>query len=865
MASYSVTTTKYISELTGKTGIDTYNVDAGTLIIDCDSRYAPNSTPTTGPLGNLTVSSTVGGLFSVTTEFTKLIQFDTGTGIVPAYGTVITKGTASATILCVMELKTGGATYAAGATMPATGWLKVRVATNGFTSGTVTGAGYALNLTDGVLSQGWINIVGVQDRSHSHSRLGSMSMRGDWVSVGSTSGVRGQNIQLPHFTADGRTDYPGVDIETSPGSGTYQFWPNAGLYFTSVECSTDSRSSFVYISTVGVVTIGTGTNAQPTGHLPVAGCDVRIPSIILQECAATNLQTTVEPWRNIGTRYESSFTNAGLCTLSKVTGTWYWNIVQAYSLYMRDVHVCDNILIGEIGTKADIDNLHIGLSTATTEYASNAFVFQQCYYGGVVGTMSFLRGRSTATSGYAAIVVNCYGGWTFAKLRGGHTGAPTAVSGAIYFNTNGVIVIDEAWTFAKRVLVQAGTSFKLKKLIYADKCIGTTDTTAQSRAVEAVAMATNMEITDIQNWPGVANCHPYLALFYANTTSNSSLRSCGTAAVPFNAGTVNTMGYIFDDGGNNSGIMIQRNWITALRLGLHGGTNTTNTFTSVNNYQVDASKTIGPQQQSSVVHGNRFNSGGVPNSFSAVYGTCMWDGFTGDTTTRAALILVEKTPSTPDVYTITGGFPKFNGAGKLVMLTTGDQVAWAWPWMILGWNGLASFARQGVNVTNFTYEYDLDKGNGFSGVWKTFSTANLLAEVIDPVVGFRPKVRITCIIGSATNRIDSFSFDGTTTLALQNAALYPLPSTGFKITGFPNGSDIVIYDDSIPSNGAGANVVATGNNVSTEWSYTYSGYPLITIGIFCPGYVPAFFRGIQMTGIDSTYKVQLFVDRNYIS
>lgn len=61
MAAYSITTTQYITALTAKSGIDSYNVDGGTLIIDCDSRYAPNSTPTTGPIGNLTVSATVGG------------------------------------------------------------------------------------------------------------------------------------------------------------------------------------------------------------------------------------------------------------------------------------------------------------------------------------------------------------------------------------------------------------------------------------------------------------------------------------------------------------------------------------------------------------------------------------------------------------------------------------------------------------------------------------------------------------------------------------------------------------------------------------------------------------------------------------
>lgn len=861
MATYSITTTKYITELTLKTGTDTYNIDAGTLIIDCDSRYAPNATPTTGPLGNLTVSSTVGGVLSVTTEFTMMVPFNTGVGVVPAYGTTITKGTASGILLCVMETKVGGQVYASGDNMPLTGWLKLRIINPGFTLGMIT-SGITCSAT-GSEEQSWIHLVGVKDRIHAHSRLGTMTFRGDWFYLDSTSGVRGQTVQLPYYPAAARADYPGVEIETAPESGIYQFWPNAGLYFTSVEAGTDSRSSFVYISTTGLLTIGMGTNAVAAGHLPVAGCNIRIPSIILQDCDVTNLQLNVEPWRNMGNRYESSFTNAGLCNLSKVTGTWYWNILQAYSLYIRDVHVCDNILIGEISTQADIDNLHQGLATATTEYASNGIVIQQCYAGGIIGTMSWLRGRATSTAGYAAIIVNCYGIWNIDKLRGGHTGVAAALSGAIYFNTNGKMVVNELWTFTKRTLVQAADGLTIKKLVYADNCIGTTPTTVGARAVECVAMARNVEVTNIQNWPGVANCHPYLALFFANTTQFSSLRSCGTSDAPFNAGTINLMAYIFDDGGNNSDIMIQRNWMTSLRLGLHGGTNTTTRLTSVNNYQVDASKTVGPQQLNSQVHGNRFNGGAVPNSYSAVYGNCMWDGFIGDTAARAALILVEKNATNPDAYNITYGLPRFTGAGRVVMLIAGDQIEWTWPWKILGWTGLTSFARQGANVANFSYEYDLDKGVGFTG-WRTCTDLALAAETgIDPVEGFRLRIRITCTVSNSGNRIDSFRIDGTTTLALQNAALYPLPAAGFKITGFAPGSDIVIYDDTIPADGSGSNVLATGNDVSNEWTYIYSGFPLITIGVFCPGYVPAYFRGIQTVGGDTVYKVQQRADRNY--
>lgn len=128
------------------------------------------------------------------------------------------------------------------------------------------------------------------------------------------------------------------------------------------------------------------------------------------------------------------------------------------------------------------------------------------------------------------------------------------------------MTINQVETFSKRILVQAADDLKINKIIYADKCTGTTNTTAQSRAVETVGQCKTVDITNIENWAGVANCHPYLALMFCNTTQKATLRNCGTAAAPFNAGTANTMAYIWDDGGNNDIIKIQRNWTTALRL-----------------------------------------------------------------------------------------------------------------------------------------------------------------------------------------------------------------------------------------------------------------------------------------------------------
>jgi hypothetical protein len=299
------------------------------------------------------------------------------------------------------------------------------------------------------------------------------------------------------------------------------------------------------------------------------------------------------------------------------------------------------------------------------------------------------------------------------------------------------------------------------------------------------------------------------------------------------------MAYIFDDGGNNDIVNIQRNWTTALRLGLHGGTNTTKRLTSVNNYQVDASKTIGPPQLDSVVHGNRFNSGAVPTSFSSVYGNCQWDGFTGDTTTRAALILVEKSAANPNAYEITAGTPKFTGAGKAVFAAVGDQITWLWPWRILGWNGLTTTAVAGANTGNHLYEYAVDTTGAGFGAWKTLTNANLAAETgISPTVGLGLKLRITCTVASTANRIDSLRIDGTTTLALQNAALYPLDVCELSLTGLVAGSSVAVFSG-VPTPGQTPLAYIIGSGTTTTLTYSYdSAFATCTVRVRKPGYDP---------------------------
>jgi hypothetical protein len=864
MATFTITTTTNMTALTGKGGNDTYNINGGNLTIDSDTRYGPNTSLSTGPFGNIGLSATLGGTLTISGQNVRLIPITSTSGNVPASGTTISCGGVTAELLCVMTLRTGGTVVAAGNGMPPAGWLKVRnvSAPGSFPIGVLTGIGCRSTATDTV---GWIEVVGVETLTLTVNRLNTLTVNGAWFSVGSTTGVRGQTVQLPYFSyfGSGVGAYPGVEIETSPGSGVYKFWANAGNLFVGSGLGTDSRARLVGIDDAGLMTIGTGRDSASAGDLPVSGCDIRIPNIITSNTNATvGFGVNATPNGTMGSRYELATSASGVVNISKVTGAWYWNIQQPYSVVINDLHTCEQFVLAETSTAAIIDGLHVGSSNQSTPYASNSIVFQQCLNGGTANNVTGLRPQSISTSGYSIYCVNIYGGWTFTNIRGHFASDPTALCGPIFFNTCDSVNVTNIEVIGKRLILSACSNFTLNNLYYADNIKATTTTAVSSNALEVMGNSKNITFTNMYNWPGVANVHPYGGAVFANTTFDSIFSGIGTSTVPFECGSVaaNRAGYMFNDGGLNKNVKFQRNWLNNLRLGLASSTNTSQIVRMQNCYNTDASLSQGPNWYNSTVRGNRQNGGAIQITFTHVDGMHFYDAYTGDTTAKAFLVFTEKSTTTASAYVINSGTPKFTSTGSLVMQTTGDQITWTWNYFILGWNSLSNYSITGTNQsTNHTQEYDIDKGNGFSGTFKTVSATNLAAETgISPTTGFRLKIRITCTAGATTNVLTSLVFLGNTTLALQNAALYPLDTIGLTISGIQPGSDVVIYQAGTTT------VLDTGDNVgATSYTYGYMTPQLVDIGVLCAGYVPYFIRNYQLTTTPTSLPVAQVFDRSY--
>lgn len=227
MANQTVTTTvNYDSDailplLNG----ETIAIDGGNLTINSDVRWNQQG----AVFGNITISSSLGGTLTFDGTTVWELPFSASSGNVPAQASLgsngVTGGTSGATGELLRVWATGSLTpETAGGAMPATGWIKLRTKTGTFQNGeTVTLPGGATITLSGAGKRSWLNLVGAESGTLTVPRLGNFSANGDWYELGTTNGADGQTFQYP--VAD---ECLAVQIETSPGSGTYEWWLNAG-------------------------------------------------------------------------------------------------------------------------------------------------------------------------------------------------------------------------------------------------------------------------------------------------------------------------------------------------------------------------------------------------------------------------------------------------------------------------------------------------------------------------------------------------------------------------------------------------------------------------------------------------------------
>ncbi len=830
--------------------LDSYAISAGsTLRIACDSYQCANHSAAFGSLDTVTFTGT-GGKLLIDGSQVRVVAYTGGTGTVPAIGASITQGGVSGALLGVWSGWLVEPT-AAGAAMPATGFIKFKSVAGAFAAGALTGIGATAAGAD---VTGWIEVRGADTATITVPRIGAFEVIGGWFELGTTNGTGGQTLACP-TAATVAGVFPGVWIETAAGSGVYERFSGVGSMANLSTNPTDERGKVVWQTTSGIRIGSDGTNN--VGFLPPTGCRVRIPNVIMTCCtrtAGSGSGPRVLPNATLATRQKFVTTAAGDIKLANCVFQWYGNFLQAYRADVVNSALSDSLVLQEIAAAVNVNNVIV---SPTQAQVNNALNMLSCFGGGTFQNALLAR-FSLAASGAYVNVCNFNKGITFSNVKSQTLlNRGNATTGTWTATQN----VDCSWSgcidIGGRHLAVGAQRATFTNPRYADNFSGITGTGNPHYAIDLTSGCV-APVVNGMDFIGLANVHPYNGLVSASACYGVKVRNVGSAASPLNLGSANASGVIFNGAGNNDGIKLQRCYTINSRTGPWALVNSDNNVT-IEDVKGDYADTSVIASLNTIAKGVALL--GATTGQTSVYGTHWKDSFTSATVGKIEVLCNEPTASSATQCAITSGTPQFNSSGQAALTVVGQQVTWEMPYFAKGHTALADLAPTltGTNTGNLTLEFQYDKGAGYNGAWLTLNATNLNgAGAITPSVGVRLKVRATCATANAGNLLTNIAIPTVTTASAQVDNPYPLDVNTVTFTGLPAGTDIVVL-----AAGTSTVLAQQDSNAGSSYGFTYSGAQSVDVGFLKPGFVPFYIRNLSLTTSDASIPVALAADRNY--
>jgi hypothetical protein len=864
----TITTDTFLDGGTARTAGESWTISPGTLTIRTDTRWHANAPAgMTGTIGINCAINAPGGSLYMTGLAVRWMAFDTGSGTVPAIGTTITKGGVSGYLLGVWAT-IDAAPIAVGTAMPAFGFLKFREVTGGtYSAGALTGIGASATSAD---VTGWIEVVFDSNAAfilQNTNRGGGHKIRGEWFYLDNTTGTPGQIISTPINGGGSLSQVPGVQIETAPGSGVFEWYPAVEpvMWANAWKPVADARTKLVGCLASGQVIIGhNGTSA--TSYTPPAGCKVRIPNVIMRMALAAS--------RNLNSNVSSSINSNARLTNS--TGCGVYDIDKAMFCIGLDANACYSCTITNsvfygfrgINSYKTMSITNCARGQINSGYSSGS-VFD---ISGNIGTLAIdnFKLYSNPVSNTVAInplynaTINNFD-WVY-QLSSNTTPLVQGMSGSNVTFTNTKLC---GVTFNIQ-----GPNISFINTDYVEKPHGDTTTTGSNQVFNLLSNYTTIDGLTFGRAGTISNAHPYASAGVVNIAGGFGhrIRNFGTYNNPLNVGSTSTLypTYVVNISATNVG---DPNIISKCqRLYL------TNTRTAALNVADFSSKNFllesisGP---SAIVAGNNkigqgfvirdINYGATfsPDGFgiAGASGTNFQDFHMGGTSGKIAIQCLEPTVQTASYFStnFTSASSSLEAGGKVYLAATGDYVIVECPYFIYGHQTLASSAVTSSS-SNVSFQYQIDKGSGWNGTWITMTQANLQAEG-NVSSGFKLKAKFTSTSNNVANFITNFVIPTTTTAAVI-APQYPLDSVILGFTNLVAGSEVRVYAGTDPST---ATEIGGTESSGTTFSFSHSsGGVAGVIAIFAMGYQPIYLP-YTFKSTDDSILIQQVVDRNYVN
>lgn len=851
-----------------RTATEGFTIQGGAIFtINTHTRYHAGVSTLAGAvgMGTLTMTSVTGGQCVIDGQSVRMVAYYNGTGTVPNYNSIITQGAVTGVFLCLMS-SLGVAPAAVGAAMPTSGFIMFKSVSGGtFMFGALTGIGASVI---GSERAGFLEIVGVDTKCVIIGRAQTFKTRKQWfypftmTGLVTTTGVRGQQIQLPNFGGANRF-YPGIWIETGVGTDAYEFWPASlvvtGSPWSTANLGTDERSKFVQCLAGGIIRIGSdGTN--DIGALPVSGCRVRIPNILVGSCSGTVTAADTVPHATIGSRYYFSVTEAGAIDVDGMLGHWRMALTQASSVKLRNVALFDQFTISETATPLDIVECHNGNYTTTD---SPALVLTSNFAGGSLSDCKFGRSGTISVGDYGSNVQFC-NDITFSRCHfQNRTFRANAGAYPLFAGYCDNLIFNDCVAVGGSMVISGCANTTLNRIRYADSFHTVSSATNAPNGAIQLFNGTRDTILDGFGWyTTVANVHPTTCVLYMVAARGVKVRNIGAFDAKLTAGTANAMQYFCFDTGNSFDIKFQRVFFDLISWSFYIAPNTTKGVLIENcSDNTTVYKALVSAALNQIIR--QFNSAGIaPGSTASIYGSSFYHHNNSATAGRLGLKFSEPTAEyapyvTTSFTTSATGTSGFDSLQGLALINSGDYAIFEFPWTIKGIDSFQNSAPTLTTGTNMVAEFQIDTGAGWNGAWLAMNAENLSAQTVDEVAGFKFKIRVMATATSAANLLTA-CFVLTNSDAAAQAITYPLDSNTVTFTGLPTGCDVVVL-------AAGTSTVLASQDAGsgTTYSYVYSGAQSVDIGFIKAGYVPYYFRSLSLGTTDSTLPVSLTMDRNY--
>jgi hypothetical protein len=738
------------------------------------------------------------------------IPFDASTGNVPALGTcgtpdVTRSGTNVGEFLGIWTAL-GVAPTASGQAIPGTGYLKLRSKSATLNDNDVltfsNGATITINSATGG-QRGWINFVGREAVSSgtgvcSIPRLGDFQSLGDWFVLGTSNGTSGQTFQ--HYVAD---LVPALQVETGNGTGIYEWWGCAlAAEWNATVIATDDRGRYYNCSTTGAITFGGAT----FGKLPPNGARIRVPNVHISTAPSTDYSINT---------LSAAITNryAFLSTGGNIDATYLCcngSFGSSNSPLYKVTNSCgaDGAWRDNGGTNTNISQTIFNNVAASRVVASNTTQFSLTYSFNAEFTNCASFRTSGATGASSPMVMSNV---TNLVIDGYHLLMSGVADSMSITYCNGV-------TMKNSLIMGVNSSIcsviGCTDLVFSN--IGITSKSSDSSAITAYGFSfnncNNVLVDTIYLWQGAV--FPVLSIFNVfNQTKNIRIRNIGSRTTPITLGSGTR--YVISIT-NSTDIIISKVYAGPGSQGSDSAISISNCDNFVVSDIGDPTNTSGQMSYAGIATNTTFfkrsATGGLKNyntvagngrtltSFTA-FGTHFAEEEVSSTEVQLTIYAgTEKSTyqSSIDAYTDDVGTILRGGTNDLLLRNLNDQVTWTWNYWIRGLTGFVNTNAviSGTNTGNFEITYDLDKGQGFSGIFKAATGANLSSETGISASGVKLRVRAKCTTASSTNIIRAIGIYGSTTASNLANNPYPYNEPLIRASGPLSGTTAAVFRNS---------------------------------------------------------------------